>query len=279
MSAINNDFETNFFNLVLRHCVNITVFDRTEGKTAHENRGVGRLLIISGFVISVDGKWFLITAGHCLRNIEASREAGQNYHSWELDDGTRPNAQAALPIPFDYDNIPKFAIVDKESGVDYAAFYLRPYYQNLLVANGIQPFPDPWRKDITGDFTAYILLGVPNETIEAKITDDGIYQRCRPTAIGLTRIDQPTGVLIRGDWFYAKLPDANGEYYVDSIEGMSGGPIIGFGKGNDDRPCYWVLALQSSWDRSKREIRACPIAIFAKEISEGIKKNLGGKEI
>lgn len=213
-----------------------------------------------------------------MRDIETSRDAGRRYQDWQLDDSTRPNAQNSLPIPFDYEGTPKLVILNKETGIDYAAFYLRPYYRNLLASNGIRPFPDPWRKDIKGDFTAYVLLGVPYETVGARVVDGIIYQKYQPTAIGLTRIDQPTGSLTRGEWFYAKLPDTGGEYHVDSIVGMSGGPIIGFGKDEDNHLCYWLLALQSGWSPSEREIRACPIAIFARAISEGMQKVLSSEK-
>jgi hypothetical protein len=57
--------------------------------------------------------------------------------------------------------------------------------------------------------------------------------------------------------FVGKLSD---DLPLDTIKGMSGGPIFGF-----DQECsrYWIVAIQSSWLPERKITFGCPIRVFA----------------
>jgi hypothetical protein len=57
------------------------------------------------------------------------------------------------------------------------------------------------------------------------------------------------------------------ELPIDSIEGMSGGPIFGF-RYKDSELRYWIVALQSSWYQSSRVIFGCPLPTLASLLSD-----------
>ncbi|MGH7193449.1 MAG: hypothetical protein ACREJM_07930, partial [Candidatus Saccharimonadales bacterium] len=50
---------------------------------------------------------------------------------------------------------------------------------------------------------------------------------------------------------------------IETIEGMSGGPIYGFRFDDRGNLRYHIVALQSSWLPKQRVIFACPFAVFA----------------
>jgi hypothetical protein len=56
--------------------------------------------------------------------------------------------------------------------------------------------------------------------------------------------------------FVAEIADLGD---LQSIEGMSGGPVFGLAR-QDGRLKYWPVAVQSSWDRRTKTIYACPLA-------------------
>jgi hypothetical protein len=68
--------------------------------------------------------------------------------------------------------------------------------------------------------------------------------------------------------FYAKL--LVDETDLKSIDGMSGGPILGFRRREDGNGLYWIVGLQSSWLPTSRIVCACPLAPFAEGIEAEI---------
>ena len=63
-----------FIRFLSRHLVSLTFFDRSPAR-ATEFFGAGRMMLVSGFVVSVRGVWLLITAGHVLEEIDAANQA------------------------------------------------------------------------------------------------------------------------------------------------------------------------------------------------------------
>ena len=58
--------------------------------------------------------------------------------------------------------------------------------------------------------------------------------------------------------FYGVVDSASS---ARTIEGMSGGPIIGLKSGGDGGTAnYWVIAVQSSWYASSRIVCASPLS-------------------
>jgi len=196
---------------------------------------------------------------------------GQVLEEWQLDDCSRPEDQGRLAIPYHLDRSSLFYKFDEDSGADFGCIFLRPYYRDLMINNGIRPFPDPWRRDYRADHLKYFLVGVPTETVT-------IIDNLRPTTItytsyliGIERLQKQVGSLVDGEWFYASLPQSDVQQPICSIEGMSGGPIFGFMMNEQGELRYYAIAIQSSWDPRIRAIRACPVSFFTLQLQTWIR--------
>src|SRR5262245_9077439 len=83
------------FNVFQRHCVALRVQFTKQDKTSV-------VQTYSGFVMSVDDHWFLITAGHCVDEIAKATEQGYTLESELIDNlSTEQKYQHALPFDFE----------------------------------------------------------------------------------------------------------------------------------------------------------------------------------
>ena len=85
-----NDKLVEFFH---RHVVPV-YFDMKRGADH-------RRFIITTFVMSIYEQWFLVTAGHCIENIEKLTEAGYKITRCWLIDSMGTGAAHRHPIPFE----------------------------------------------------------------------------------------------------------------------------------------------------------------------------------
>lgn len=206
----------------------------------------------TGFVISIRDTWFLLTAGHNLRNIEEAISHGIG-GSWFLDD-TGGGGTHETHIPFDYSNTKKFWF--DEAGADYALLYLEPY-RSLLEANQIVALDErAWKQDFPVAFDHILLLGIPEESLSIK--GKMLYKGYALSFLELTE-DVPSELQQPFPRLYAKVSKSKN---LNDIKGMSGGPIFGLQLREGEEIRYWVIALQSGWLSSARVIAACPVAVF-----------------
>src|SRR6266496_4083031 len=119
-----------------RHFVRLGWTDTTPGERSAMNEGLGQIGNASCFIISVRDQWFLITAGHVIKDVETAISNGQALGSWYLDDTSSLGAVSNISIPFDYPNSYKFWFYD-DLGADYALIHIRQYYRRLLEANHV----------------------------------------------------------------------------------------------------------------------------------------------
>jgi hypothetical protein len=117
------------------------------------------------------------------------------------------------------------------------------------------------------------MVGIPTLLIRkknVKVGDTILEQHDpTPTLIPLTRLDElPEGVAATSyPRFVAKIYD-NVEF--PDIDGMSGGPIFGVGKSSDGKDRYWIVAVQSSWLKSRRITFGCPLPVFAQMVDDAL---------
>jgi hypothetical protein len=52
------------------------------------------------------------------------------------------------------------------------------------------------------------------------------------------------------------------KFPLNSLVGMSGGPIYGFS--DEQKGRYWIPAIQSGWIKSRRITFACPVPMLAR---------------
>ena len=174
-----------------------------------------------------------------------------------LLDGWGIKAKHKDPIPFAYDDAPKFYVHDEEYGLDFGLVALPEYYANLLATNDVVAIPrENWIPGDSIQFDEYIMLGLPTELID----DFTKPYTPLPAIIPLTRLNcAPEGYDKPFGSFVGKVFD---NVMLDSMEGMSGGPIFGIGMAPDGKKRYWTVAVQSSWLRPSRITFGCPIQVF-----------------
>ena len=264
--------EPNLLRWFARHFVRLGWLAYPPGTPDPVDPAQGQPGSASCFVLSVRGEWFLITAGHVLEEIAEARRLGQVMRHWFLDDTTSEGARHSIGVPFAFEAAPTFR--QDVDGVDYGFIHLRPLYREALKKNGIIALDeDAWRKRTPADFDEYCLLGVPWE---------GIGPGTRPQSfqkwtvlfplepVELTAVPDEMRQK-RFPRFFARLPDRLGDdtFEMKTIKGMSGGPIFGI-KDLDGERHYWVIALQSGWDKSSRIIAGCYIRFFGEVIAQAL---------
>jgi hypothetical protein len=87
-------------------------------------------------------------------------------------------------------------------------------------------------------------------------------------SLAVTEIPRPEFTNKSEGLFYGQLSGLVAD--LTDINGMSGGPIFGFKRGEDGRMRYWVIALQSGWFPDKRIIFACRI----RQLCEVLRKRI-----
>lgn len=247
-----------------RHLVALCVTYRKKGSTDPSLRHTA----YSCTLLRIDGYHFLLTAGHILSDLnQALMSNSIEVVQTVLRDNPNSGNIHDLPIPFDLESA-HMAFVD-EDGLDFGVILLRPHYIHLLDANGMVAISEEnWVRQHTVKFDAHFILGFPEELTSTHVNtiNEGLITS---TMIPIERLDEPPGNLEpkRYSRFVAKLPENLG---LDSVVGMSGGPILGFNLAPPMR--YWVVALQSTWLRDRRLVFGCPIPILAPLLTDALRE-------
>lgn len=204
----------------------------------------------SCFVLSVDDEWFLVTAGHCLDKLTRAQKAGFKVTA-DLFDGLGINAKFRTSVPFDYEGAEPVSL--DEFGADYGVLHLNYIYRKQLEANGLVPIDERGWLLRPSNYAplAYLLLGIPEKLTQR--TGSAMRYWCsvnqikelpeRPDYIDEPRVPTLYGTITLQD-------------DIDSISGMSGGPIFSMQLDGDGQLKYWLHALQSGWWPTERVIGA-----------------------
>ena len=203
-----------------------------------EKDGEIRCCIVSAFVMSIYNQWFLMTAGHCIEDIEKHKNAGFKLIRCRLIDCLGLGATHRLPIPLDYyECAPTKMCYDPN--YDYGIIFLDEYYVRLLLENGVTPLNEEvWEKQpIEPDL--YILMGVPSEMTKA---DPNI-------AYVTTTLHYVFEYPQRPDFFEeTNAPTFFGRINLSdqltTIVGLSGGPIFSLKESETGELKYWLHAMQ-----------------------------------
>jgi len=214
-------------------------------------------IVVTAFVLSVANQWFLITAGHCIHDIEErTTEHGYQITGCYMIDSLGVGAKHREPIPFVYrDSSPTYLSEDQD--FDYGVMVLSPYYQQLLEKNNIQALnEEAWKKQPAKvDF--YWLLGIPEEL--TRVNPENI--EITPTLHKVEPLSERPDKFPATDvpLFYGRIGLGEG---VTTIKGMSGGPIFAFHKNEKGQLKYWLTALQSRWLPESHIIAAYPTKLL-----------------
>ena len=265
---MSNDLSTDVYKFFCRHLVGLSVAYRW--KIGEERNLLPRFSISSGTLISIHEVICFLTAGHVLKELEELRASDQiEIVGSTLVDTSGLNCVSNIPIPFDLRNVQMFYRDNDELGLDFGVIILDPYYVRLLAKNGrVAVSEKNWINQEGIEFEEYAMLGYPQEFTSERLSTNG---ECNvaPTMIPVRRLAaapkerRPT----RYPQFVAQLSPA---LKLNSVKGMSGGPILGFCTKKDTQ--YWIVALQSSWDPVKRIIYGCPLPIIGEWLTRWAKE-------
>lgn len=242
-----------------RHLIGLWVTYRHKGAASDEP---SRFSAFSGTLISIADQVHFLTAGHILRDLEAAlaSDSIENIRA-VLADTFGLERISDHPIPFDLRSARFFYIDDDDDGLDFGLMSLSPYYLRLLAKNGVIALEEKhWRKQENLEFDAYAMLGFPEEFASKRVSQTS-KTIASPTMFPITRLPAPP--TDRQPKRYAQfVGQLDSGLAIQSVEGMSGGPIFAF-KESDQQTRYWIVALQSSWHPKRRIVYGCPLPIFA----------------
>ena len=229
--------------------------------------GSRRATAFIAIVIAVEGCWFLLTAGHILKEVYRDLPKCSDVRCVLFDAWGQGTERT--PAPFDIMNATHFEI--DEDGADVGLMLLPEMHRRLLEANKVQAFAERDCCSPSGEINGYAVVGLPDELITG--TDGAGPLGIEPALIPADRIPPPPEIEKKFASFYGKIPDSVFDATVgkglDSIKGFSGGPILGFRREGEDIR-YFLVAVQSAWRKILR-ITYGPLAL---EILSGLRMHL-----
>ncbi len=215
--------------------------------------------VMTSFVLSVSDKWFLVTAGHCLNQIdELTKKHHYEIRNCVLIDSLGIKAKHRESIPFYYLGSNPTHLND--DNFDYGYMELSPLYRKLLEKNKIIPLNEQvWKlQPSPSEIDFYALLGLPSEL--SKFHSESSLE-VNPSLYRVTPLNTRPAEFPITEYplFYGSISLGEGNI---SIKGMSGGPIFGFRQEPNGQLRYWLIALQSTWLTQKKYICGCPTKLL-----------------
>ena len=195
----------------------------------------------TAFVFSVEGRWMLMTAGHCVTEINWIRDQGGVLTRCKLIDSMGEGAAYNHPVPFAYDEAYPMHIGRNED-IDYGVLIPPENTCQLLSANNIVPFDeDAW--DAEPDCVQnYFLLGFPAELNRLQ----GNRVNIRASMFRVARYAERPEDFPETDaalYFYGRVI----EQPLDNLKGCSGGPIVAMSYPDAEGTAkYHLVAMQVS---------------------------------
>jgi hypothetical protein len=259
-AAIEDDLREQL-RIYFRHLVGIAgAYEHIEANGNHKPQ---KPFYFSSAVLQIRDQWFLATAGHNVKMIDAAvTRSDMRLVACGLDDTYAPESDHKVPIEyFDYANALRFH--RSEDGLDFGLVHLRKNYRDLLAANGIQPLSEKhWAQPEVDRSDTFLMVGFPKDSVDSGITfgakEYNASVKGRPSVILIDRqMDLPHDIpKAQHDRFVGQI---HAEHDVGSIVGMSGGPIFCF-TGHNFEP-YYIAAIQSTWYPKRRMTFGCPIPV------------------
>jgi hypothetical protein len=217
---------------------------------------------VTAFVLSIKQNWFLVTAGHCLKEVDTAIRDEYELEYTTLHDYFGRDASYDVSVPLDYREAQK--LIDfTDAGTDFGLIGLDSHYINLLIKNNILPFSeDFWKVKVPGDAT-YCLIGIPTSGISdaENIADVQLH------LVAIQKLEEKPAVFsqVTIPSIFGIIPHLQ---ELASIEGMSGGPVIAMYKTEQDKFSYALIGVQSQWQPSSRIIQAPKIEYVVERLEK-----------
>jgi hypothetical protein len=219
----------------------------------------------------VEGALYFLTAGHVLK---ALRELRDNedvaIENASLADVFGHKRVSDTPIPFDLRSAHLSFIDDEEMGLDFGVIPIGPHHARLLQKNGMVALTEEnWIRQGEAEIEGYTMLGFPAELVSERVSDSSTVH-IEVAIFGVQRVE-----LDRDErkTVYPRFVGQLGQNLpFKSIEGMSGGVIFGFQSQPQLR--YWVVAIQSSWERQTRIVYGCSLPVLGSLMTHWARENV-----
>ena len=225
----------------------------------------------SGFLLQVEDRFCLVTAGHVLIDIDDRlKKNGHVAQQHSLFDIWSPRSTVKERIPFNFtEAVTPVLKYDPEIGVDIAVIELPDLYLKLLNQT-IEPFThERWIHQHKVKFDFYAILGIPFETAFEEGNDNAVTRYPEPQVVFVE-----SAAPVVADEAKTPLPQFFGKILpgdpIGDIGGTSGGPILGFRKNDQGQLHYWPVAVQSRWRSGSRTITGTSIPYFAMALHDWI---------
>lgn len=222
----------------------------------------------SSFLLQVEGRHCLVTAGHVLTEIkELFKKNGHAAQQYSLFDIWSPRCTFKERIPFDFTAAPAIVEYKPTLGIDIAVIELPDLYLEML-SQTIEPFThERWIHQSNLQFDFYAILGIPGEAATQDLNGNSVTTYPQPQVVFV----ESAPPVVESDANTA-LPQFFGKILpgepIGDIGGMSGGPIFGFRKEPNGQLRYWPVAIQSRWRPGSRTITGTSLPHFALALHE-----------
>ena len=242
-----------FLSYSLRHVVGFALTYHLKKETTR------KFICFSAFVLFIQNRWWLVTAGHIFKYWKQAINSGDVVVVGRaLADYFGTDVTFDHPLPFDLFDQDAIHIFDKTRKLDFALVPLNDLIRQGLEKNCVMPMEINWGRKGLDDFDAYGVVGFPEEYSGPIDAIEQASGQVRPVYVPLQLQDVPTPD-DQFPRFIAKIKDMGNQ---KSIVGMSGGPIFGYRKREDEIE-YEIVAIQSTWNE-RDTIHGCPLnVVFA----------------
>jgi hypothetical protein len=240
-------------------------------------KGERQRRVYSCFLLEVGGEWFLVTAGHSLKDLYYSLPKLRGVEC-NLFDAWHKGA-SRVPVPFPLLEAQHYLIDDDQTGLDLGLVHVESHFRRMHAKNGIRAFDEKaWRNPPPEKLLPrHALVGFPDQYTQRQVAADGsVHLAVRPSLLYLERVAPPMEMLKPFPCFYGKLPDRlenehTGET-LDDIAGLSGAPILGFMESGEGQLKYFLVAIQSAWRRDLRVLRGPMMSILAEDLDKEMRR-------
>ncbi len=266
--------EDKFVGLFVRHFVSLACVHAAIGTQREQYETKRRHSFnVSGFVISVAGEWLWVTAGHIIDEVDKLlREGRKLTYCRFLDWGASRKYHDTIPVEFD---ALRKGRVGGDDDCDCAAFPLSLSYRQMLESNGVVALDEAaWAAPPCQEkVDCCLLLGIPDELTVRHVNGAPgrhsieVSPTCTLHFVRPELATPPDFSPKKAARIYGKV-ELRGPKCLESIAGMSGGPLFAVKRETDGTIRYWVVGVQSSWHKPTRMIAAWPIADFFNRVRQ-----------
>jgi hypothetical protein len=231
-----------------RHFVAISVNSRFKG-----DQGPDRFFAASGLLIQIRDILGILTAGHVVEYLdEAVNHTDLVSLGYQLLDTFGETKLSDDGVPYDLKSSPRLHFHNDEQGLDFGVLFLHEHQARLIEKHNIVPLTYEASQNEPSDLDVFFLLGLPAELTSERVSTSG------NATVGMTMLRLKKAEAEEQTTLFPRFVGViDSRTSLESLKGMSGGPIFGF---NTERPNkYWIVAVQSSWKKSERKVYGCPV--------------------